>query len=286
MKKHYPTLILIFVFLVGLSVLLYPNVSNYYNSFHQSRAVASYDANMGKMTEQDITNSLQTAKTYNKKLLDQGVSCFKLTDAEEEEYNHVLNMDGNGMMGYLFIKKLGIQLPIYHGTSESVLAAGIGHLAGSSLPVGGTGTHCVLSGHRGLPSAKLLTDLDQMEIGDTFSIIALHETLTYQVDQILIVNPDEVSSLSIDPNEDYCTLVTCTPYGINTQRLLVRGHWVETPEETYIAADAVLIDPLMVAPMIAAPILLVLLIWLLAAPGKPKTAAKRQEKDGGGEKPI
>ncbi|MEA4932773.1 MAG: class C sortase [Lawsonibacter sp.] len=286
MKKHYPTMILIFVFLVGLSVLLYPSVSNYYNSFHQSRAVASYDSCMGNLTEQVTSDSLQAAEAYNKKLLDQGASCFTLTDAEEAEYNNSLNMDGNGMMGYLSIKKMGIQLPIYHGTSESVLAAGIGHLAGSSLPVGGIGTHCVLSGHRGLPSAKLLTDLDQIEIDDTFSITVLHETLTYEVDQILIVNPDEVTALNIDPNEDYCTLVTCTPYGINTQRLLVRGHRVEIPEETYIAADAVPIDPLMVAPVIAAPILLILLIWLLVAPGKPKATAKHQEKDGGGEKPI
>lgn len=286
MKKHYPTLILIFVFLVGLSVLLYPSVSNYYNSFHQSRAVASYDSSMGKLTEQDVTDSLQAAEAYNKKLLDQGESWFTLTDSQETEYNNLLNMDGDGMMGYLSIKKLGIQLPIYHGTSESVLAAGIGHLAGSSLPVGGIGTHCVLSGHRGLPSAKLLTDLDQMEMGDTFSITVLHETLTYMVDQILIVNPDEVSSLSIDPNKDYCTLVTCTPYGINTQRMLVRGHRVETPDETYIAADAVQIDPLMVAPVIAAPILIVLLIWLLAAPGKSGIAVKSREKEKGGEKPI
>lgn len=283
MKKHYPTIILIIVFLVGLSVLLYPSVSNYYNSFHQSRAVASYDSSMGKLTDQDVADSLQAAQTYNKKLLDQGQSWFTLTDTQETEYNNLLNMDGDGMMGYLSIQKLGIQLPIYHGTSESVLAAGIGHLAGSSLPVGGIGTHCVLSGHRGLPSAKLLTDLDQMEIGDTFSITVLHETLTYMIDQILIVNPDEVSSLSIDPNKDYCTLVTCTPYGINTQRLLVRGHRVETPNETYVVADAVQIDPLMVAPVIAVPVLLVLLIWLLAAPGKSGTAQKGREKEKGGE---
>jgi sortase A len=286
MKKHYPTRILIFVFLVGLSVLLYPSVSNYYNSFHQSRAVASYDSSMGRLTQQDVADSLQAAGAYNKKLLDQGESWFTLTDPQKAEYNSLLNMDGNGMMGYLSIHKLGIQLPIYHGTSESVLAAGIGHLAGSSLPVGGMGTHCVLSGHRGLPSAKLLTDLDRMEIGDTFSITILHETLTYEVDQILIVNPDEVTALTIDPNEDYCTLVTCTPYGINTQRLLVRGHRVETPDEIYIAADAVQIDPLVVAPVIAVPVLLVLLIWLLAAPGKSGTAPKGPEKEKGGEKPI
>lgn len=283
MKKHYPTMILIFVFLVGLSVLLYPSVSNYYNSFHQSRAVASYDSSMGKLTEQDVKDSLQAAQAYNEKLLNQGESWFTVTDIQEAECNGLLNLDGNGMMGYLSIQKIGIRLPIYHGTSEPVLAAGIGHLTGSSLPVGGIGTHCVLSGHRGLPSAKLFTNLDELENGDTFSITVLHETLTYTVDQILIVEPNEVSSLDIDPNEDYCTLVTCTPYGINTQRLLVRGHRIETPDETYIAADAVQVDPLIVAPVIAAPMLLVLLIWLLAAPGKTGTAQKGREKGKGGE---
>lgn len=283
MKKHYPTIILIVVFLVGLSVLLYPSVSNYYNSFHQSRAVASYDADMGKLTDTDTSAYLQTAETYNKALLQKGVSSFTLTDAEEQAYNQLLNVDGTGMMGYLTIKKLGIQLPIYHGTSESVLAAGIGHLAGSSLPVGGIGTHCVLSGHRGLPSAKLLTDLDQMEVGDTFTLTILHETLTYEVDQILIVEPEDVTALAIDPKEDYCTLVTCTPYGINTQRLLVRGYRVKTPQEIYVAADAVRIDPLMVAPAIAAPILLVLLIRLLVGPGKHPNTPKRRKIEKGGE---
>lgn len=283
MKKHYPTIILIAVFLVGLSVLLYPSVSNYYNSFHQSRAVASYDAKMGKLTDTDTASYLQSAEAYNKALLQKGVSSFTFTDAEEEEYNNLLNVDGNGMMGYLTIKKLGFQLPIYHSTSESVLAAAIGHLTGSSLPVGGTGTHCVLSGHRGLPSARLLTDLDQMEVGDTFTLTVLHETLTYEVDQILIVDPDNVTALAIDPNKDYCTLVTCTPYGINTQRLLVRGYRVKTPRDTYVAADAVRIDPLIVAPVIAAPILLVLLICLLVGPSKPQDALKRREIEKGGK---
>lgn len=286
MKKHYPTIILMSFFLVGLSVLLYPSVSNYYNSFHQSKAVASYDAGMGKLTEQDTTSYFQAAEAYNKGLLQKGVSSFILTDAQEKEYNDLLNVDGTGMMGYLTIKKLGIQLPIYHGTSESVLAAGIGHLAGSSLPTGGVGTHCVLSGHRGLPSAKLLTDLDQMEVGDTFTLTILRATLTYEVDQILIVDPDDVSALAIDPKEDYCTLVTCTPYGINTQRLLVRGHRITTPEEIYVAADAVRIDPLMVAPVIATPILLGLLLWLLTGSGKPRAIAKHREKERGGEKSL
>ena len=163
-----------------------------------------------------------------------------------------------------------------------MLAAGIGHLAGSSLPVGGRGTHCVLSGHRGLPSAKLLTDLDQIEVGDTFTLTILHEVLTYEVDQILIVEPKDVKALAIDPDKDYCTLLTCTPYGINTQRLLVRGCRVETPQEVYVAADAVRIDPLMVAPTIAVPILMVLLIRLLMGPAPPN-AKKRGEKEKGGK---
>lgn len=286
MKKHRSTIILLAVFLVGLSVLLYPSVSNYYNSFHQSRAVASYDADMSKLTDTDVSSYLQAAEAYNKKLLKKGVSSFTLTDAEKEEYNSLLNVDGNGMMGYLTVKKLGIQLPIYHGTSESVLAAGIGHLTGSSLPVGGRGTHCVISGHRGLPSAKLLTDLDQIEVGDTFTLTVLHKVLTYEVDQILIVEPKDVTALAIDPDKDYCTLLTCTPYGINTQRLLVRGCRVETSKEVYVAADAVRIDPLMVAPVFAVPILMVLLIRLLVGPGKSKSVLKRREKEEGGKKLI
>lgn len=286
MKKRGSTLILIAFFFVGLSVLLYPTVSNYYNSFHQTKAVANYNANLANLTEEDDAAYLQAAEKYNTNLLARGVSSFNLTSAENEEYNKLLNIDGSGMMGYLSIKKLGIQLPIYHGTSDSVLAAGIGHLAGSSLPAGGTGTHCVLSGHRGLPSAKLLTDLDQMEAGDTFVLTILNETLTYEVDQILIVDPDDTSALTIDPKEDYCTLFTCTPYGINTQRLLVRGHRIETPDEIMITSDARRIDPLLVAPMIAAPILLILLIWLLVSTRQPKNfggPGRRKKKTGGGK---
>ncbi len=270
MKKRLPTLILIAVFLAGMSLLLYPVVSNYFNSFHQTKAITSYEASVASLTLQDDVDYLQAAEDYNAALLAKGQVNYNLTDEEKKEYTNTLNIDGNGMMGYLSIQKLKVQLPVYHGTDESVLAAGIGHLEGSALPVGGVGTHCVLSGHRGLPSAKLLTDLDQMEVGDVFTLTILKEVLTYEVDQIRIVEPDDSSNLGIDPQQDYCTLVTCTPYGINSHRLLVRGHRVETVNQTYVAADATQIDPLLVAPVVAAPVLVILLIWLLVGTRKPK----------------
>jgi sortase A len=199
-----------------------------------------------------------------------------MSEEEEEEYNSQLDISGTGIMAYIEIPKINCSLPIYHGTDEATLQIAIGHIPGSSLPVGGESTHCVISGHRGLPSAKLFTNLDQMEVGDTFMIHVLNETLTYEVDQILTVLPNELQELQIQEGEDLCTLVTCTPYGVNTHRLLVRGHRIPN-EETDVNGDATQIDPLWVAPLIAAVILAILLIWLLVKYRKPKKKQHRNK---------
>lgn len=265
MKKHLSTIILIFVFLIGLSLLLYPSLSNYWNSFHASRAIATYAEQAANLEEDTCSELLAAAKSYNDALPSRE-NTFSLSDAENETYQSLLNIGGTGIMGYIEIDSLDVSLPIYHGTDEAVLQIAVGHLDWSSLPVGGESTHCVLSGHRGLPSAKLFTNLDKLTEGDTFVLRVLDEVLTYEVDQILIVEPHEIDALRIVPGEDLCTLVTCTPYGVNTHRLLVRGHRVENNPEAltvHVTADALQIEPIIVAPLIAAPILLVLLIALL-----------------------
>ena len=265
MKKHLSTIILIFVFLIGLSLLLYPSLSNYWNSFHASRAIATYVEQAANLEEDTCSELLAAAESYNDALPSRE-NTFSLSDAENETYQSLLNIGGTGIMGYIEIDSLDVSLPIYHGTDEAVLQIAVGHLDWSSLPVGGESTHCVLSGHRGLPSAKLFTNLDKLTEGDTFVLRVLDEVLTYEVDQILIVEPHETDALRIVPGEDLCTLVTCTPYGVNTHRLLVRGHRVENSPEAltvHVTADALQIEPIIVAPLIAAPILLVLLIALL-----------------------
>lgn len=265
MKKHLPTIVLVLVFLTGLSLLLYPTVSDYWNSFHQTRAIASYVEDVSDMDDDRYEKMLEEARAYNTTLAEKS-NRFILSEEEQEEYNRLLDVTGSGIMGYVEIPSIDCSLPIYHGTDEGVLQIAIGHIAGSSLPVGGKGTHCVISGHRGLPSAKLFTNLDELKEGDTFMLHVLDETLTYEVDRILIVEPDDVSNLEIDPDQDYCTLVTCTPYGINTHRLLVRGHRIANMEDdasVRVTADAMQIEPVMVAPIVAVPILIVLLIILM-----------------------
>lgn len=223
------------VFLVGLGLLLYPTVSNWWNSRRQSQAIVEYTEQTSAMDEAHVAELLEAARQYNAGLAaDEGR--FTPTPADTTEYENLLDVSDTGIMGYLEIPKLDVSTPIYHGTDASVLQSGAGHLEGSSLPVGGKGTHAVLSGHRGLPSSKLFTDLDDMEQGDVFMIHVLDRTLTYQVDQIVTVDPYDMDDLAIDPDQDYCTLVTCTPYGINTQRLLVRGHRI--PNRTAAQADA------------------------------------------------
>ena len=258
-RKHFTTILLVLILLTGVSLLLYPTVSDYWNSFHQSRAIASYVEAVAEIDNTDYEKMWQEAVAYNEKLKDNS-GRWTPTDEELEEYERLLNVSDTGIMGYIEIPKIKVSLPIYHGTDEAILQIAIGHIPGSSLPVGGKGTHCVVSGHRGLPSAKLFTDLDQLEEGDLFMMRILDETLTYEVDQVRIVEPEELSDLEIDEDKDLCTLVTCTPYGINSHRLLVRGHRVENLKEDTIrvTADAQQIDPVMVAPAVAVPLILLL----------------------------
>ena len=259
------TLLLILILLAGVSLLLYPTVSDYWNSFHQSRAIASYAEQVANIDDAQYEELWDAARDYNQSLLHRP-NDFILSDEQQEIYKSLLDFGGNGIMGYIEIPMIDVMLPIYHGTKESVLQIAVGHLDWTSLPVGGAGSHCVLSGHRGLPSARLFTDLDKLKVGDVFMLHVLNEILTYEIDQILIVEPQDTDPLLIEPGKDLCTLITCTPYGINSHRMLVRGHRIESqeePKDIRITADAVRIEPLMVAPIVAVPILLVLLIILL-----------------------
>lgn len=278
MRKHISTIILILAFFVGLSLLLYPTVSDYWNSLHQSRAIANYAAEVADLDNERYEQLWSDAESYNETLPGKA-GRFNLTEEEKEAYGSLLNVSGNGIIGYIEIPSISCSLPIYHGTDESVLQIAVGHIEGTSLPVGGESTHCALSGHRGLPSAKLFTDLDKLAEGDTFILRVLDETLTYEVDRILIVEPYDLSPLEIEEGKDYCTLITCTPYGINTHRLLVRGHRVANQEEAKmvrVTADALQIDPVIVAPLVAVPMLLVLLVLLLV-----KTRKKGKHKNRG-----
>jgi sortase A len=257
-KQRIVTLLFVLVFVCGLGLLFYPSVSNYYNQLHATKAIQEYSQNLASLSQTQIEQEYENAKAYNESLLD-NASRFHPTDKESEVYNALLTTNGS-MMGILTIEKIGVSLPIYHGTSEKVLSSGIGHVEGSSLPIGTKGSHAVLSGHRGLPSAKLFTDLDLLEIGDTFQISILNETLIYEVDQIEIVEPEQMEELAIDPEQDYVTLVTCTPYGVNTHRLLVRGHRIEGVQELAISADAIQYEPKLVAPLFAVPMVVVLVL--------------------------
>ena len=271
-KRDFSTVILILVFLVGLSLLLYPSVSDYWNSFHQSRAIATYAEQVANIDNDIYAQLWEDARAYNQTLVGKQ-DRFRISEEEREVYESLLNVGGNGIIGYIEIAKIGCSLPIYHGTDEGVLQIAVGHIEGTSLPTGGESTHCVVSGHRGLPSARLFTDLDKLIPGDTFVLRVLDETLTYEVDQILIVEPQELDALAIEEGKDYCTLVTCTPYGINTHRLLVRGHRVANAEEAVqirVTADAIQIEPVLVAPLVAVPMLLILLVGLLLSTRKKR----------------
>ena len=270
-RDHFLTVLFILILFAGLSLLLYPSISNYWNSFHSTQAIANYTEEVANLAHQEYDDLWAAARKYNEELSRHGTA-DRLTDEQTQQYETLLNVSGLGIMGSIEIPEIDVNLPIYHGTDESVLQVAVGHLEWSSLPIGGDGTHCVLSGHRGLPSAKLFTNLDQLEKGDTFLLRILDEVLTYEVDQILIVEPQETAALQIEHGKDYCTLITCTPYGINTHRLLVRGHRIDTLQEASairIIADAIQIEPLLVTPIVALPILLVLLMILLR-PRKPR----------------
>lgn len=268
MKNRKTTIILLISFFIGLSVLLYPSISSYWNSKTQSEAIIDYESMLAQYKPEDYTAIFNEADEYNKAL-------FQLADPLTEytrltQYHDVLNVSGNGMMGYITIPKISQQLPVYHGTSDSVLSVAVGHIQGTSLPVGGKSTHSVVSAHRGLPTAVLFTHLDRMEVGDTFYFTILDRTITYEVDEIRIVEPHDASLIRVVEGKDYCTLLTCTPYGINTQRLLVRGHQVDANQtrNIYIANEAYRIEPLIVMPVVALPVIFALLVYVMVAPVK------------------
>ena len=269
LKKNRINLILIGIVLLGLGLIAYPGFADWWNSFHQSRAVASYAESVANLDASKYSEMLAGAEAYNADLAKTGVRWI-MTDEQMAEYNRQLAVTDSGIMGYIDIPKIRVTLPIYHGTDETVLQIAIGHIAGTSLPVGGASTHCVVSGHRGLPSARLFTDIDKLVEGDTFTMTVLNRTVTYEVDQIRIVEPTDLSNLQIEEGKDYCTLVTCTPYGINTHRLLVRGHRVANANgEANVIADALQIEPVYVAPAVAAPMLIILLILLFVMTSEP-----------------
>lgn len=277
-KSKVSTIISVFAFIIGLTLLLYPTVANYWNSKHATKTINTYSKELENITDTETQKMWQDAVQYNEKMKNSETS-FYLNEQQREEYESLLNVGGTGIMGYIEIGKINIMLPIYHGTSEGILQVAIGHIDWSSLPVGGDGSHCVLSGHRGLPSAKLFTDIDKLIEGDTFKMVILDTTLTYEVDQIRTVLPNEVQNLTITEGKDYCTLVTCTPYGINTHRLLVRGHRVgNAASESRIVADAVVIDPMIVAPIIATPLILIFIIRVLTKKPESKKKNKRKEE--------
>ena len=269
MKKRKITLIIMLVLLfIGLSVLLYPSISQYWNSKTQSQAVHSYENFLKYFSDEDIEKALAAAEEYNAKLAELK---FPLRDFRQVEgYNEALNLSGSGMMGYITIDTIGVEIPIYHGTSDSVLAFAAGHIEGTSLPIGGVSTHSALSAHRGLPNAKLFTDLDRIQKGDVFVIKIMNKNYMYEVDQILTVKPQNMNDLAIVEGKDYCTLVTCTPYGINSHRLLVRGVRTDTisTRRMYIGSEAYQIDELIVTPIVALPILFVLIMIVVFQPVK------------------
>ncbi|HJD13999.1 MAG TPA: class C sortase [Candidatus Ruminococcus avistercoris] len=268
------TIILILVFLVGLSLLLYPTVSNYWNALHQSQAIVEYSQEVEKMDQELYEKLWSEAIQYNKTLTNHP-NRFEMTEEEKQEYDKLLNVSGNGIMGYIEIPAIDCFLPIYHGTNEAVLQTSIGHLEGSSLPTGGAGTHCVVSGHRGLPSARLFTDLDKLKEGDRFVLKVLDRTLTYEVDQILTVDPYDLEALAIDPQQDYCTLVTCTPYGINTHRLLVRGRRVEDIAQTQETQAVREKEPVKPAVLISLAAGLAVIIWIIVLLVKARRKNRR-----------
>lgn len=278
MRKNLSTIILILIFLVGLSVMLYPSVSDAVNRKHQSRAVAGYAEEVEQLSDADYQTYFDAADAYNRQL-NTTPNAFYKPDLVSG-YAQTLDISGTGIMGYITIPKISVELPIYHGTDEGVLQVAAGHLEGSSLPVGGAGTHAVISAHRGLPSAKLFTNLDELEVGDRFTITVLNRVLTYEVDQISIVLPTEIDQLLPTEGMDYVTLMTCTPYGINTHRLLVRGKRVETTESQKhirVAADAFRIEPIIVAPILAIPMLLAALVGVLVAPHLRRRSKRRRK---------
>ncbi len=280
MKKKGSTILLILIFIAGLAILAYPTVSDWWNSFHSSRAIMSYAEAVSGLSEEEYGRLYAEAEAYNRRILERS-NPFLPSEEEKAEYESILNVESDGIMGYIEIPMINVSLPIYHGTTESVLQVAIGHVDWTSLPVGGESTHSVVSGHRGLPSAELFTKLDRLAVGDEFMLYVLNEVLTYEIDQILIVLPEDVSALQISPGKDYCTLVTCTPYGINTHRILVRGHRVETEavRSIRVTSEAIQVEPMLVAAVVAVPLFIVLLVVMFASDGRQWDSKLENEEE-------
>lgn len=279
-KRDLTSVLLVFILLTGLTLLLYPTVAEWWNSSHQTKLISNYVDQVSAMNDDIYDEILRSASAFNSSIK-QRRNPFYLSDEEKDKYESLLNIGGTGIMGYIEIPEIDVSLAIYHGTSDGVLQVAAGHLEWTSLPVGGENTHCVISAHRGLPSAKLFTNLDRMTVGDTFMLKILDETLTYEVDQILIVEPADTEPLKIVEGYDYCTLETCTPYGINSHRLLVRGHRVENAEikpNLHVTADATRIDPLVVAPVLIIPVTLVVLLVFLLKPKRGRGYGRIQNE--------
>lgn len=288
LARNILTILLSIVLIVGLGLLLYPTFANWWNSSRQSGAVKQYMADLEQIDYEAVLASIESAKEYNADIAKGGSIAWKFSDEDQKRYDEELNVSGVGIMGYIEINSLDVTLPIYHGTDEAVLQQGIGHLEGTSLPVGAKSfdddlgvvadpndaSHCVVSGHRGLPSSKLFTDLDKMQEGDTFALNIYNTLMIYQVDQIRVVLPEDLSQLTLEKGQDYCTLVTCTPYGINSHRLLVRGRRVSTQDaERFvyrIQANATQYQPAIVAVLLAAPVLAILFLVTMFGPGSRK----------------
>lgn len=276
MKKHKVTIIMITLFFIGLLTLFYPTLSNYYNEKNQSKTIYNYENILNEKNKIDFDKLKEDAINYNKELSE--LTEPLLSYENIQNYNELLNINNDGMIGYLTIDKIKVELPIYHGISNEVLNSSVGHLEGSSLPIGGNSTHSVLSAHRGLPSAKLFTDLDKLEVGDIFKITVLDEALTYEVDKIVIVSPSDREYLKIEEDKDYVTLLTCTPYGINTHRLLVRGVRVTgNTKKNYITTEGFRINRMIVIPIVALPIIVLLLLIILIKPVKRVGINKYEE---------
>ncbi len=276
MEKHASTIFLFFTFFLGLGLLLYPTVSDQYNALHQSYAIEAYNESLENASAGLLQSMMEDARAYNQTLVGKGFERYTLSSADEDVYNSLIDPDGYGVMGYIEIPTANIKLSLYHGVSDAVLRNGVGHLPGTALPAGGEDTHCVLSGHRGLPSARLFTDLDRVKVGDLFYLYVLGTTLAYRVDQIRIIDPGDLTELEVVPGKDLCTLLTCTPYGVNTQRLLVRGERVSYSGEVKVSADASILNSLYLLPIMVTPGLLFMLTALLISTGRKKRRKKNQ----------
>lgn len=260
-KGTLSTILLVVIMLVGVGVLAYPSVSDWWNSMHATQAIASYVEAVEDLSKEEKEAIFAKAREYNESLPN-GVN-FNISDEQYAEYASILDITGTGIMGYIQIQSIGVNLPVYHGVDEGILQIAVGHIPGSSFPIGGERTHAVMSGHRGLPSAKLFSDLDKLGEGDIFTVTVLDETFTYMVDQIRIVLPEETDELGIVEGKEYATLVTCTPYGVNSHRILMRGHRIANLDGKATPAEAVKIPTYIVIPAVGIPLLFIVLVIML-----------------------